>query len=486
MAVIGSGFAGLSTATFLAHQGHEVTVFEKNSTAGGRARSFSENGFTFDMGPSWYWMPDIFERYFGLFGKKVEDYYNLIRLDPSYRIFFPDDEVDIPAGKQELYDLFESLEAGSAKKLEKFLKEAEFKYNIGINNLVHKPSLSPFEFINSEVISGVFRMQVFSSIGSHIHKNFKHPKLRSILEFPCLFLGGTPENTPALYSLMNYADLHLGTWYPMGGMVKIVEGMEKLAVEQGVSFKFDSPVKELVVDKDEISGVRINKELEEADFVVSGADYHHTETQLLDSSHRSYSEKFWNRQVMAPSALIYYLGIDKKVDGLLHHNLFFDEDFKDHAKELYDNPRWPSKPLFYACAPSKTDPHVAPEGKENIFILVPVAPGLKDSKEIRDKYLEVILDRMENRTSSNIRDHIVYKKSFSINDFKSEYNSFKGNAYGLANTLRQTAFLKPRIKSKKVKNLYYTGQLTVPGPGVPPALISGEVVANYVNKIYDV
>jgi len=481
--VVGSGFASLAAATTLADQGKTVTVLEKNSQAGGRARSFVASGFTFDMGPSWYWMPDVFEAYFEKFGKKVSDYYQLERLDPSYAVYFgKDDRVDIPANFDELKALFESYEKGSSKGLEKFLKEAAYKYEVGMNDLVHKPSRSIFEFAQWRVISGVFRMQLFQSLSAHLKNYFSHEKLLKLMEFPVLFLGAKPQETPALYSLMNYADIQLGTWYPKGGMHKIVEGMVALAEEKGVKFEFDCEVKGFTTEGGRVVAAETTKGNFSADAFISGADYHHTDKQILKAEHHNYSEEYWDKRKMAPSSLLFYLGIDKKLKNLLHHNLFFDEDFGLHAQEIYDNPQWPSKPLFYACVPSVTDDSVAPEGCENLFLLMPVAPNLNDEEEVREKYYHLIMDRLEKLTGQKIREHVIYKRSYAHSDFISDYHAYKGNAYGLANTLTQTAILKPSIVNKKLKNLYYTGQLTTPGPGVPPSLISGQVVAKEILK----
>ncbi len=481
--VIGSGFAGIAAATSLADRNYEVTLLEKNATPGGRARVFQEMGFTFDMGPSWYWMPDVFEKYFNRFGKKTSDYYQLIRLNPSYTVVFGEkDFVDIPADIRELYALFESLEPGSSKMLEKFLLQAAYKYEVGINNLVYKPSRSLGEFIDLKLLLDVMRLDVFQSFHKHIRKFFQNDKILRLIEFPILFLGALPENTPALYSLMNYADISLGTWYPMGGMHKIIEGMVELAQSKGVVFKYNEEVQKIEVNGCEAKKVITSQDEYEAEIVVAGADYHHVEKQLLDPTLRSYDENYWNKRVMAPSSLIFYLGINKKLHNLRHHNLFFDEDFKPHAKEIYESPKWPSKPLFYVSVPSQTDASVAPEGCENVFILIPVATGLEDTEEVRNTYYTIVMNRLEKLTGQSIRDAVVYKRSYAHNDFKADYHAFKGNAYGLANTLMQTAILKPSLKSKKVKNLFFTGQLTVPGPGVPPSLISGQVVAEEVFK----
>ncbi len=484
--VIGSGFAGLSAASFMAKAGWKVIVIEKNETPGGRARQLKEDGFTFDMGPSWYWMPDVFERYFSLFGKKVDACYNLKRLNPSYRIYWDKDYSDIPSDFEELKSVFESIEKGSAKKLEQYLEEAAYKYETGINNQVHKPGLSVSEFIEWQTIKGVFKLDVFKSIKKHISKYFKHPRLQQMMEFPVLFLGALPEDTPALYSLMNYADIKGGTWYPDGGMYAVVDAMYKLAVELGVEFHFNENVTGITVEAGKAEKVVTDKNVYLADAVISGADYHFTETSLLPPASQSYTEAYWNKRVMAPSCILYYVGLNKKLNNIQHHSLFFDVSFEEHGKEIYKTKKWPANPLFYVNAPSVTDPQTAPPGCENLFFLIPVAAGLKgDDEVLREQYFNLIVNRMEVLTNQSIMDSIIYKKSYSVSNFISDYNSFKGNAYGLANTLMQTAVLKPSCRSKKVKNLFYTGQLTVPGPGVPPSLISGEVVAKQVIKILE-
>lgn len=483
--MIGSGFAGISAASFMAKAGWEVTLFEKNAMAGGRARKLEAGGFTFDMGPSWYWMPDVFERYFNAFGKRTADYYQLQRLDPSYRVYWPGEHTDIPADYEALQALFESIEKGSAKKLDGFLKEAAYKYDVGINKLVQKPGRSLTEFIDTDLAKGLLKLDVFTSMKKHVGKFFKDERLRLLMEFPVLFLGAMPEKIPALYSLMNYADIKLGTWYPQGGMYEVVKAMQQLAEELGVQFQFNQDVERLEVNDGTVKKVITRTGEFEADVVIGAADYHFIEDQLLPAQSRSYNEAYWNNRVMAPSCLIYYIGINKKLNNVLHHNLFFDTDFAQHGKEIYATKEWPADPLFYVCAPSVTDHTVAPDGYENLFFLVPVAAGLEgDTEALRDQYLEKLLDRFEAKTGEQIRQSIVFKRSYSVSDFVNDYNAFKGNAYGLANTLTQTAILKPSLKSRKVKNLYYTGQLTVPGPGVPPSLISGEVVAREIIKEY--
>lgn len=454
--------------------------------AGGRARKFSAEGFMFDMGPSWYWMPDVFERYFRNFGVDVKDYYILQRLDPSYRIYREEGIMNVPANFGELKALFEKWEPGSGEKLEAFLEEAAYKYEVGMHKLVYKPGVSVSEFVDSDIIKGVFKLDVFTSMRKHVSKYFKHPALRQLMEFPVLFLGALPENIPALYSLMNYADIKLGTWYPAGGMHKIVEAMEKVAKGAGVKFLYNKKVTGLKTQEKKISGVITQNgnstEMHEADVVVGAADYHFIES-LLPVNMRNYDDKYWESRTMAPSCLLYYIGLNKKLEGITHHSLFFDVDFEAHGKEIYKNPCWPAKPLFYVCAPSVSDDTVAPAGMENLFFLIPVAAGLEnDTEELREKYFKMIVSRYEKHTGQQITDKIIYKKTYAVQDFVNDYNAFKGNAYGLANTLMQTAILKPSLKNKKLDNLYYTGQLTVPGPGVPPSLISGEITAELIMK----
>jgi phytoene desaturase len=476
--IIGSGFAGLSAACVLAKEGFKVTILEKNKQPGGRAGVWEQGGFRFDMGPSWYCMPNVFENFFALFGKKPADFYELKRLDPGYRIYYgKDDLIDVPGTRLELAQLFESIEPGSSTQLDRFLKQAEYKYKVGMGEYVFRPSHTIIEFIDINLIKKSLGMQLLGSMSKHVRKYFKHPKLIQLLEFPVLFLGATPQNTPAMYSMMNYADLVLGTWYPMGGMNEIVKAMVKLAEGLGVEIKLDTEVTQIDIADKQVSNIQTNKGNTQADMVIAGADYEHVDQHLLAEPYRNYNKKYWDSRVLSPSSLLFYVGINKKIEGIQHHNLFFDEDFGQHAKDIYQSPKWPDKPLFYVCCPSKTDSTVAPNGCENLFFLMPVASGLEDSDTIREQYFELLLSRFESITGESIRDAIVVKRSYALNDFKADYHSYKGNAYGLANTLTQTAFFKPAMRNKHIKNLLYTGQLTVPGPGVPPAIISGQIVA---------
>jgi phytoene desaturase len=480
IAIIGSGFSSLAAACYLAKDGHSVSIYEKNSTVGGRARRLIKGGFTFDIGPTWYWMPDVFEKFFGDFGYKPSDFYRLDQLNPGYEVYFGEnDSFKISGNLEEIYTLFENEEKGSAEKLKSFLKQAKRNYEIAVQNLVYRPGVSPLELITPETIGRLHLL--LTDIQGQIRKKFKNPKLRKTLEFPVLFLGAKPSNTPALYNFMNWADFGLGTWHPKGGMYAVIEGMHDLALRLGVKFMTNANVEKIRVENNTATGLKVNNAYIDADIVLSGADYHHTES-LLDKSLQQYSSKYWSNKTFAPSALLFYVGFNKKLKNVSHHTLFFDTDFELHAEEIYDEPQWPSQPLFYASFPSMTEDSFAPINSEAATFLIPLAPDLEDTEEMREKYFKIIMGRLEKLTDQSLNTNIVLKESYCVNDFKKDYNSYKGNAYGLANILTQTAFLRPNVKSNKVKNLYFTGQLTVPGPGVPPALISGKIAAELINK----
>lgn len=478
--IIGSGFSALAASCYLAKEGFDVTILEKNNTVGGRARQLIKGGFTFDIGPTWYWMPDVFEKFFADFGKKPSDYYHLDKLNPAYEVYFDKvDSIKIPDNLPDIFDIFEKEEEGSANHLQSFLDNAEHNYDVAIKDLVYRPGISITELITPVTVRKA--NQFFSSIRTTVRKNIKNSRLRQIMEFPVLFLGAKPSNTPAFYSFMNYADFGLGTWHPKGGMYEVVKGMVTLAVELGVKIETNQNVEKINVDNGVVKSVISNGNTILSDIVLSGADYHHTET-LLDEKYRGYSESYWDSKIFAPSSLLFYVGFDKKIENASHHTLFFDTEFDVHAKDIYDNPKWPEKPLFYASFPSMTDASVAPEGQEAGIFLIPIAPGIEDTPEIREKYFQNIIGRFETLTNQSVSKNIIFTESFCVNDFVNDYNSYKGNAYGLANILTQTAFLRPKIISKKVKNLFFTGQLTVPGPGVPPSIISGKIVSDLIGK----
>lgn len=484
VAIIGSGFSALAASCYLAQSGYNVTIYEKNSTVGGRARQLTKEGFTFDIGPTWYWMPDVFERFFADFDKTPEDYYQLEKLNPAYSVYFDtDDYITIEDTLEKICVAFENEEKGSSAKLLEFIDNAKNNYDVAIKDLVYRPGVSPLELVTPVTIKKIG--QFFSTIKKDVRRDFKNDRLAMILEFPVLFLGAKPSDTPSFYSFMNYADFGIGTFHPKGGMYQVILGMKTLAENLGVKIHTNQTVEKINVTNGKATSFLCNGKPVEIDILLSGADYHHSET-LLDPKHRQYSDTYWENKTFAPSSLLFYVAFDKKIKNVNHHTLFFDVDFEAHAKDIYDRPKWPEHPLFYASFPSITDSSCAPEGKEAGIFLIPLAPGLEDNHELRELYFNKIIERFENLTTQEVKKNIIFKESFCVNDFIEDYNSYKGNAYGMANTLLQTAFLRPKLKSKKVSNLYFTGQLTVPGPGVPPSLISGKLVSQLIENHHKV
>lgn len=562
VSIIGSGFSSLSAACYLAKEGYNVSVFEKNPTLGGRARKMTDDlglGFTFDMGPSWYWMPEVFDNFFADFDKETADYWDLIPLDPGFRMVFDTENkkyLDLDKDLNKVFELFQSLEAqaggeNGAQKLKDLLIDGKFTYNNAINNYMLSSGRNLAEYLNLDFIGGVLKGGLLKSYGKKIKSQFKNKELQKLLEFPVLFLGAKPEKIPYLYSLMAYTMIEHGTYYPMGGISSIVDGMVKLGDSLGVKYYVNSEIKhteiengkikkliifdhQRVANKEkianltestfelvpELNGKKLKKSKKvisnsvntpatkndiisqnlsaicpesnitdhyeiKTDWVVNGGDYYHFEQNILEEKYRKYSQKHWDKQVLSPSALICYIGLDVKLDQskILHHTLFFDSDFNTHAASIYESKDWPAqKPLFYLCTPSKTDPNVAKKGNENLFLLMPLAPDCIDTPEMRDKFIDQMIDRVDlflggKESGKSIKKHIIYRKSYCVDDFKSDYFAYKGNAYGLANTLLQTGPLKPSIINPKIKNLFNCGQLTVPGPGIPPCIFSGKIAA---------
>jgi len=476
--VIGAGFSGLAAACHLAKGGAKVKVIERHGQPGGRARIWEQDGYRFDLGPSWYWMADLFERFFGEFGVQVNELYELKRLDPSYRVVWPGGEIsDVPAGLEALRAWFESQEPGAGEQLDRFIQETEYICRSAYEDYLFRRSLSFFEFVDPRLLVELFRLRMLRSMSAYAKSFFKAPRLVRLIEWPVLFLGASAKETSVMYSLMSYADMALGTWYPMGGMHRSIEGMVRVATELGAELHLNERVRRITVEHGRATGVETDSGTWQADAVLASADYHHVETRLLDQRHRQYDDRYWDKRTMSPSSLLYYLGIASELGDCKHHTLFFDEDLDTHMDQVYKRPEWPDKPLFYACAPSVTDPSVAPKGCSNVFLLIPLAPGLDDSDAARTRVFETVMTRLEAHVGQPLRERIVVQRSYAMRDFEADYGAFKGNAYGMANTLRQTGPLKPRLRSAKVGGLYFAGQLTVPGPGMPPSLVSGELSA---------
>ncbi|MFO8061847.1 MAG: phytoene desaturase family protein [bacterium] len=484
--VIGAGFGGLSAGTILAQRGYEVTVIEKNGSPGGRCRQWETSGYKFDMGPSWYLMPDVFEHYFSVLGESINDYYSIKRLDPNYRLFFDNREpIDIPADIEGIYEIFDSMEENGASKLKQFLNIAKFQYDTAMERFMYRDYNSIRNIMDMNLAVQGLKLHIFESVDKFVSRYFSNEDLRKILEYTMVFLGGSPNNTPALYSIMSHVDFDLGVWYPKGGMYKLSTAFRDLAEKKGVKFMFNTPVRSINIEKNRAVSVSTPDSEIEADIIISNADYHHTEMDLLPEQYRTYKDKYWNKKVMGPSSFLMYLGIDREIDNLKHHNLYLSGSWDRHFSDIFDNPQWPGDPSYYVSVISKTDSNTAPEGKENVFVLVPVASGLKDTEEIRDKYSQKTLDHLSGLCGFNIRNHIDVKRTFAHNDFKNDYNAYKGTALGMSHTLMQTAIFRCSNQSKKVKNLFYSGSYTHPGIGIPMVIISGEVIADKISRLYD-
>ncbi|MBP7832678.1 MAG: phytoene desaturase [Candidatus Levybacteria bacterium] len=481
--IVGSGIGGLSAAALLGKAGYSVTVLEKNEQPGGRASKLTAKGFTFDMGPSWYLMPDVFETFYKEFGKKPSDYFTLKKLDPSYKIFFGSkDTVLVPSTYSKVAKLFDGFEENGKEKLDKYINRSEFLYKESIKNFVYQDYKSFKDFAKKDLLFKATKIPLFENIDQYTKKFFSSDKARKILMYNIVFLGGTPKNTPALYSLMSYIDFKMGVWYPLGGISAFIDSLVSLCKDYNVKVIYNTEVKKLEIKNGVVSKILTNKKTYTADTVVMNADYHFAETKLLPLKYQSYPESFWKKKTIAPSAFILYLGINKKLSKLTHHNLFLDNDWTKHFDSIFKNPSWPKDPSYYVCVPSKTDPNVAPRGMENVFVLVPVAAGLKDTPEIRKKYTQKVIKHLEELIGEEFSENIVYKKTFAHADFAKRYNAYKGTGLGLSHTLLQTAIFRPHHVSKKVKNLYYTGQYTHPGIGMPVCLISSTIVSNLIQK----
>lgn len=489
--VIGSGFGGLSAAGYLAREGYGVTVVEKNSWVGGRARVLERDGFRFDMGPSWYWMPGEHDKWFRDMGVERSDYYDLRRVDPSYKVYYGDSEpgerdnvVTIPANLEEAKRIFERYETGAGERLEEYLEECRQKYDLAMATYIYKNYDTLFDFINAKTMRNLGTLNIARSYKGMIKKYFKHPYLRKILEFPVVFLGSSARKTPAIYTLMNYIDFILGTWYPTGGFGRVVEAMMDVDRALGVEFRFNRPVTRLEVENGRVTRVICEsaegEEALPADVVVANADYHHVEQDLLPPESRSFSTASWNRRSLAPGVLNFYVGLNKKFHSFGHHTFFFDSDWDTHFRAVYEKPDWLEKPLFYIHAPSISDSTSAPEGKEAVFILVPIAPGLDETEEIRERYFDDVIERIERLTGESFREQIEFVESYSLRDFARDFNAFKGNAFGLGQTLFQTAYFRTANYSRKVSNLYFSGHYTVPGTGTTMSTISGNVVTKRI------
>ncbi len=485
--IIGAGIGGLGTAGLFAKKGYDVTVLEKNEHAGGRANIFEANGFRFDMGPSWYLAPDLFEHYFRLLGERVEDHLDLVRLTPSYRIFFQGDleTLEIHSDIEKDGRTFDAIEPGSSEKLKKYLAQSEYQYEVATQHFMYKNYDTVFDFFNKRVMTEGQKLSVFSKMHNFVTRFFKTRKLQQVMEYTMVFLGTSPYEAPAIYNLMSHMDFNQGVFYPQGGFYELIKALVRVAEKNGARVRTNSAVAEILIKNGKASGVRLeNGEVIDADIVISNADYQFTETRLLPESAQTYKKKYWDKKVLAPSAFILYLGVKEKMPQLIHHNLLFSDDWRKNFDEIYKDPKLPNEPSLYVCAPSVTDPNVAPEGKENLFVLVPIASGLEITEERKQEYADHVLERMEREMGlEGLREKIEYMRIYTVEDFLKDYNSFKGTALGLAHTIWQTAIFRPNNRSKKVSNLFFVGAGTNPGIGTQICLISAELVFKRVHGI---
>jgi len=547
--VVGSGFGGLSAACHLAAAGCDVTVVEKNEQLGGRASRLSREGFRFDMGPSWYLMPDVFERFFGHFDRHPADYYDLERLDPHYRIFFKDgQQVDVDPDRPKNRELFESIEPGAGEAFEEYLETSERHYGTAMETFVYEDRSRLRDWVDLDVMRAApIGLQLIGSMQSHVEDYFENPKLQQIMQYTLVFLGGSPKNTPALYNMMSHVDFNMGVYYPVvtdngvtpglslradelsdadsavpggaaaadggtatadgrpsftgfdaeavdpptdaladvaagGGIGLVVDAVTALALELGVTFETGTEVTEVTRRKEGFLVADATGRERHPDRVVVNADYAHAEQELLPAHERQYDADYWDDRTYAPSAYLLYLGVEGDVPDLAHHTLVLPEDWDPHFDDVFEDPAWPDEPAYYLCVPSETDDTVAPEGHSNLFVLVPVAPGLADDDGVRERFREMILADIAEHTGTDLRDRIVVEEEFCVSEFVDRYNATQGTALGLAHTLRQTALLRPNNRSSAVDGLYFTGSFTTPGIGVPMCLISGEHTANALLK----
>lgn len=480
--IIGSGVGGMAAAALLAKDGYRVTVLEKNEQVGGRAGLLQKDGFSFDMGPSWYLMPDVYERFFNAMDTTTADYLKLIRLQPHYRIFHADGTYSEITGDPERDKaLFERIEPGSAAAFDRYLAEAKVKYNVSVNAILYRNFVKPWDFLAKDIRDKGRQLQVFESMERYVQRYFKTEKMQQIVLYTLVFLGGIPRNTPALYSLMAHVDFNLGVWYPEGGMTMIPRALQQIGEKYGVEYRCNEPVSHIELKDGHATTVHTQSGSYPADIVVSNADYAHTET-LIQPASRQFSERYWKNRTLAPSAFILYLGVRGKIPEFVHHNIVFGPDWTKHFRDIADRPGWPETPSLYICNPNKSDSTVAPTGHENLFLLVPVASGLTETGASRREYGDFVLEYVEKTAGVLFRDRIMVREDFSVPDFANRYNSLRGTALGLAHTLRQSSLFRPPNRSRKVDNLYFVGANTNPGIGVPMCLISAHLVRDRIKS----
>jgi len=477
--VVGAGFGGLSTAASLADAGVDVQVLERHDRPGGHAGVLERDGFRFDTGPSWYLMPDVFERFFARFDREPTDYYELERLDPQYRVLWKDgDAVTIEPHRRNVHEVFESYEAGAGDALQRYLDRAERNYELAMNRVVYEGRERLRDFVDPDLLPLAPRLRLFGSVDDYVSRYVDHPKLKQLLEYTLVFLGGSPYDAPALYTIMSHVDLNGNVFYPDGGIAGVVDALADLCTELGVEIRTG-------VDVEAIGGSAGAFELEttagtfQSDVVVSNANPAHVERDLLAPEVVDRDPDYWDDRTYAPSALMLYLGVEGDLPALAHHSLVLPTDWEPHFDAMFEDPKWPEDPAYYLSVTSKTDDAVAPDGHHAVVVLVPIAPGLDDRPAVRERVRDKVLDDLAETVGVDLRDRIVVEESACVTEFAGRYRNPKGSALGLAHTLRQTGPFRPGHRGP-VDGLYYAGSYTAPGIGMPMCLVSGEHAADAV------
>lgn len=485
--IVGAGIGGMATANILAKAGWDVHVYEQQAGPGGRAGTLEIQGFTFDTGPSWYLMPEIYQHHFELLGIDINKNLDLVQLDPAYTIFYDyHPPVTIRTRPYDDNKTFADIEPGSDKALRKYLASASLTYNLAKKYFLFNPFTRPQTLLNAEVLRHSLRLVSLLATPMHrfIKKSFKSQALQQVLEYPAVFLGTTPFKAPAMYHLMSHLDFEQGVFYPKGGIYEFIKLMQRTGEGLGVTYHFSSPVTAITTANRRATGIELAKgEPQLADIVISNADLHFTETQLLPTAARSYPERYWRKRTAGPSALLMYLGVSGSLPELNHHNLLFVKDWQQNFSDIYQAKIWPENPSIYVCKPTATDPSVAPPNTENLFVLVPLPSGIYNDKKRTQQYADRCLSIIAKQCNvDDLQKRIVVQKLYGPSDFEYELNSWQGGALGLGHTLFQSAFFRPSGKSRKLTNLYYVGGDTQPGIGMPMCLISAELVYKHLTK----
>lgn len=489
--VIGGGIAGLATAALLAEEGHTATVLEARDETGGRAGSWEQDGFRFDTGPSWYLMPEVFDHFFRLLGTSAAAELDLVPLSPAYRVYFEhhDTPLDVESGRDAATALFEKIEPGAGARLSAYLDSAGDAYDLAVTRFLYDTYEGTAGLRDPALLKRLPTLAplLAGRLSTFVARRFADPRLRQVLGYPAVFLGGSPFGVPALYHLMSHLDLDEGVLYPRGGFTEVIGAIERLATARGVRIETGAEVAEILTTDAATTGVRLaDGRIVEADVVVSTADLHHTETALLPRALQSYPEPWWERRTPSPGALLLMLGVRGGLSQLAHHTLVFTEDWRGNFDAIFgSDPRIPDPASIYVCRPSATDDTVAPDGHENLFVLVPVPaePGLGRGgfDGAGDAAVEQAADAVIAQLARwcgipDLAERVVVRRTVAPGDFEADLHAWRGNSLGLAHTLGQSAVFRPRNASPKVSGLYYAGASVLPGIGLPMCLISAELV----------